>query len=179
MKCLEVISTDVCLLPVLLFVYVCVCVRESQTELERVSFLACPCGSRCVNNTLINMRMNQSAEGLQLHSSIHSPRLSFIKLRHWSQLICSSSTSPDSTALPLSSLVCWVGELVRILGGSIGCEPSGIIFTKCPASARGLTAEPKSTASLSRIMGQCAWFASFPSLLLPVSKMSPGTAREQ
>ncbi|KAM7399757.1 hypothetical protein PAMP_019003 [Pampus punctatissimus] len=35
-----------------------------------------------------------------------------------------------------------------------------------------LTAEPKYTASLSWIIGQCVWFALFPSLLLPVSKIS-------
>lgn len=43
-------------------------------------------------------------------------------------------------------------------------------FAKCSAS--GPTAEPKSTASLSRIIGQ---FASFPSLLLPGIEMCTGT----
>lgn len=81
---------------------------------------------------------------------------------------------PWYTTLPLSSLVC---RGTHYNSGSVGRECSGIILPNVLPVPR-LTAEPKSTASLSRIIGQCAWFASFHSMLSPVSKMSPGTAGE-
>lgn len=70
-----------------------------------------------------------------------------------------------------SSLVDW-GACYN--SGSVGRECCGIILPSV-LLLRGLTAEPRSTASLSRIIGQCAWFASFPSLLLPVIEMCTGT----
>lgn len=122
------------------------------------------------------MRMNQRAEGAKRHSSVHS-RPSSTSSSH-------SSTGPSSSAhhqhppaaqgsLP-SRLVCR-GACYN--SGSVGRKCCGIILPSV-LFLRSLTAEPKSTASLSRVIGQCAWFASFPSLLLPVSKMSLGAGEE-
>ncbi len=155
----------------MLFVYVCVCMR-AMTEMERASFLARPRGSRCVNNILITTRMNQSAEGPGRHSSTHSLPFSSSN----SDIDPSSSAHhqrpPGCTRLSRSSLVC---RGARYNSGSVGRVCCGIILPSV-LLLRRLTAEPKSTASLSRIIGQCAWFASFPSPLLPVNKTSPGTA---
>lgn len=114
-----------------------------------------PRGSRCVNKTLIK------AEGPE-HQHVHTfPPLLFVELIPAHLLIIGVPWPP---LLPPCRATCYNS-------GSVGCQRCGITLPSVLLLC-GLTAEPKSNASLSRIMGYPAWFASFPSLLLPVSKMS-------
>lgn len=126
-------------------------------------------GSRCVNNTLIKMRPHDSAVGPESHSSTHFLPLPLCQIQTLIPAHLLIMNVPWCTVLLPSSPVC---RDTHYDSGSAGHECSGIIFPNV-LPVPELTAKPKSTASLSWVIVQHAWFASFHSILSPVSKMSP------
>lgn len=112
-------------------VVICMCMRATKGGESELSCLSH--GSRCVNNTLIQMRKNQSVEGPEHHSPIHSLPSSSSdsdidpssSAHHW----CPSIPTPP--LLPLSgplghSLKFWVGR-PRVFWHN---------FAKCPVCAQ-------------------------------------------
>ena len=87
-------------------VIVCICVCMGARQRWRGSFLACPHGSRCVNNTLIKMRINQSAEGAERHSPKPSLPLSLSHPDIDPSLSAHHQHPPGCSAHSPSSLVC-------------------------------------------------------------------------